>query len=214
MILFHHKSSMETNLENIIFELQKEWVKLQKSAENPFFKSNYIPLSAILEYLLPKLSESNVLCYHKVENTELVTIVKLIGKEESIESRFPLNSKDPQKQGSEISYGKRYNLWCIFNIQETQDDDWNLASSGGNTKKFYVKPYTKKQFLELAEAFNTWGRDTAYATWQDQKEDFEINKMIEEKVKKLWEVFKANQQIDEVDSIWKDAEATKKQATG
>lgn len=72
--------------------------------------------------------------------------------------------------------------------------------------------YTKKQFLELAEAFNTWGRDTAYATWQDQQKDFEINKMIEEKVKKLWEVFKANQQIDEVDSIWKDAEATKKQA--
>lgn len=136
----------EITLIDILFEFQKEWVKLKKTAENPFFKSSYIPLDAILDYLVPKLTEKNVLIYHSVVDWELQTTLRLVWTNQFIKSSFPLHNKDPQKQGSEITYGKRYNLSAIFNIQESPDDDWNKASSEWNTKEFY--PEKQPEFWE------------------------------------------------------------------
>lgn len=200
-------------LHKILLKYQQENNKLKKSADNPFFKSKYLPLDAILDYYIEKFNEDGILCIHSVHNRELTTSLILIEKNETISSSFPLNNTDPQKQWSEITYWKRYNLGALLNIQTDEDDDGNKASSGGNTKQFYKKkPYTKKEFVQLAEAFNSWGRKLALGTYWDQAKDFEITKSIEEKVKKLSEIFKQNQQIDDIDSIWKDAEAVQKEA--
>lgn len=44
-----------------------------------------------------------------------------------------IESNDPQKLGSCISYAKRYNLAQIFNIITDRDDDANAASTPAKT---------------------------------------------------------------------------------
>lgn len=173
----------EENLIDILFEFQKEWVRLKKSAENPFFKSSYIPLDAILDYLVPKLTEKNVLMYHSIVDWELQTILRLVWTDQFVKSCFPLNNKDPQKQGSEITYGKRYNLSAIFNIQESPDDDWNEASSEWNTKQFYPK-----KLKDFAQSNYDWfvTKKDNYKTAQEAIDKirtvYELPKEFEDKI--------------------------------
>ena len=121
----------------ILYKYQWEYIKLKKDADNPFFKSKYVTLDNILDHYIPKLNEDWILCMHHVQDKELITTLIHIESWDKIMSNFPLNNTDPQKQWSEISYWKRYNLWCILNIQTDTDDDWNKASSWWNTKEFY-----------------------------------------------------------------------------
>lgn len=113
-----------------LFDIQKLHLAFSKDAKNPFFKSNYISLDSIVATLTPLLDERNLLVVHYTENKEVVT--ELIDTEETgfnIQSRFPLiDSNDPQKLGSCITYAKRYNLSQIFNIITDRDDDGNGAS--------------------------------------------------------------------------------------
>lgn len=135
---------------------------------------------------------------------------------ESIELAWYWQGVDTQDKGAgkATTYALKNTLMNTFmmitweDTDDTHSDDIQIPRSA----KVYKNPYTKKQFVELAEAFNTWWRELALWTYSDQAKDFEITKSIEEKVKQLSETFKQNQQIDDIDSIWKDAEATRKEA--
>jgi len=166
---------MEKSLFQDLLEFQKSNEKLSKTADNPFFKSKYLPLEDILWHYIPKFNEKEILCFHNVVNSEVVTTLLKISTWEKIESSFPLHNNDPQKQGSEITYGKRYNLWCLLNIQTDEDDDGNKASSWWNTKTFYDKPKeTTKQTSEIyvmtVEDVNNWNGKiywkSVYVKWE------------------------------------------------
>lgn len=122
-----------------LLKLQKEWVALKKDASNPFFKSKYITLDNIIETYNPLLTELGIVCYHYTKDNKLTTTLFDIEDKTFIESEFNIYNNDPQKQGSEITYWKRYNLWQLLNIQTDTDDDWNIASAWWNTKQFYKK---------------------------------------------------------------------------
>jgi hypothetical protein len=115
------------NLYQKLFKVQG--LSMKKDAENPFFKSSYITLDQIVNTLSPLLEENNMLVLHRTENKEVVTSILDIESGEAIESRFPLiESNDPQKIGSCITYAKRYNLGQLFNIITDKDDDGNKAA--------------------------------------------------------------------------------------
>lgn len=110
-----------------LFEIQG--IAVKKDASNPFFKSKYMSLDNIVEVLKPILDGHKLLVYHFTENKEMVTSVHDIESNEYVMSKFPLiESNDPQKYGSCITYAKRYNLGEIFNIITDEDDDGNKAS--------------------------------------------------------------------------------------
>ena len=64
---------------------------------------------------------------HWISNVEgvsyLETSVYDIESEEAIKSSFPITNPDPQKFGSAMTYGKRYNLSALLNIVSDEDDD-------------------------------------------------------------------------------------------
>jgi len=128
-----------------LFNLQKEFETLQKSENNPFFKSKYLPLEDILNHFIPLLNKHKLVCYTYTKEDLIIT--KLLDFEDQtfIESEFKIFNTDPQKRGSEITYWRRYNLLQLLNIN-TEDDDWNIASSEWNTKQFY-----KKEWRDLLE---------------------------------------------------------------
>lgn len=185
------------NIMEVLYKYQTENIKLKKDAENPFFKSNYITLDNILNHYLPKFTEDWILCFHNVLNSELITSLIHIESWEQVASNFPLHNDDPQKQGSEITYGKRYNLSALLNIQTDLDDDGNLASSAGNTKQFYTKTTNKVTPSDDKKWFNEpelekfkennvyWDIDSALKAIRTK---YKLGKPMEEKVRKLYEM--------------------------
>jgi hypothetical protein len=66
----------------------------------------------------------DLVVYHFSNDKNIHTVVADVESGEFIESVFPMiESNDPQKLGSCISYAKRYNLSQLFNIITDRDDD-------------------------------------------------------------------------------------------
>lgn len=120
-----------------LLKLQEQWIALKKDASNPFFKSKYITLDNIIDTYNSLLTKEKIVCYHHTKDNKLITTLFDVEDKTFVESEFNIYTNDPQKQGSEITYWKRYNLWQLLNIQTDEDDDWNKASSWGNTKEYY-----------------------------------------------------------------------------
>ena len=118
-----------------LLEIQAMHLAFEKDASNPFFKAKYVSLDSIVEKLTPILDSKKLLVFHYTDNKEIVTtLLDTESTDETqetrcIDSKFPLiDSNDPQKLGSCITYAKRYNLSQIFNIITDRDDDGNEAS--------------------------------------------------------------------------------------
>ena len=141
-----------------LLEIQKLHLEFEKDTTNPFFKSKYVSLDSIVSKLTPHLDKLWILVLHRTENNEVIT--EIIDTEEisfPIISRFPLvQSPDPQKLWSCITYAKRYNLWQLFNIVTDRDDDGNEASEV--VKKVQK---TENKWSELHICRNCWEENMA-----------------------------------------------------
>ena len=133
------------NLIERLVDIQSELIDPTKDANNPFFKSKYVPLDGFLPKLRELCSKHGVFITQCVSNlgdgaAELITRVS--DGNSSIElARYPINvSKKPQETGSEITYARRYSLMPAFGLVGDEDDDGNAASQTGTQK-----PQTKRQ---------------------------------------------------------------------
>lgn len=164
-----------------LFEIQKKHLAFEKDTSNPFFKSKYVSLDSIVEKVTPLLDEQKLLALHYTQEKHVVT--EIIDTEDgtSVKSAFPLiESNDPQKLGSCISYAKRYNLGQIFNIITDRDDDAN-AASGNDDKKEQI-PSGKQDGSELLDIIN---EIKMAVTLEQLKELFEKGKEIAKTEKQL-----------------------------
>ena len=106
---------------------------IKKDAQNPFFKSDYLTLSGILDAVRPQLSTQGLAIIQSMKvneaNTILITsIIHTSGESISSEMIMPVLN-DPQKMGSLITYYKRYQLQAILGISTAEeDDDANIIS--------------------------------------------------------------------------------------
>ena len=128
-------------------EISKALVKFQselkpagKDAVNPFFKSNYLTLSGIIDHVMPILSSNGLAIIQpmKIQDGMTVLITRLVHVSgEAIESEMILpNHNDPQKHGSIITYYKRYQLQALLGISTSEeDDDGNSVSTSQPQQK-------------------------------------------------------------------------------
>jgi hypothetical protein len=126
---------MTSNIYQKLAKAQQELGVLEKNQPNPFFKSMYLTLDKITANLLPVLEANGLLVVQLPDGEDLVTQVIDTESGEKIESRCRLQcvAGDPQKQGSAITYARRYSLGALFQICTEIDDDGNTAS--GKTRK-------------------------------------------------------------------------------
>lgn len=130
-----------------LLEVQKELGAIKKDSTNPYFKSKYFDINALLEHVKPVLNKHDL-----VITQALTTIEGRLGLEtilahkdgESYKTVCPIPEMvteiknkekevigvqaDPQKQGSAITYYRRYALQSLLALEAT-DDDGNTASS-------------------------------------------------------------------------------------
>jgi hypothetical protein len=113
-----------------LFELQKEIGTISKSTTNPFFKSKYFDINALIEHVQPLLEKHGLLLTQPISNGRVYSIIHDVGSEkiDFTESSIDLPQiSDPQKLGSAITYYRRYTLASLLALQ-AEDDDGNKAS--------------------------------------------------------------------------------------
>jgi len=118
----------------VIGELQN----VAKTASNPYFKSKYAPLDAIVDATRPVLAKHGL----AIQQTPLflegaagvdTTILHKSGHSTTTTLLLPLKDQSPQGVGSAITYARRYALAAVLGLATEDDDDGNVSS--GLSKK-------------------------------------------------------------------------------
>ena len=129
------KSETITELSKAFAKTQKEMKQPLKDANNPFFKSKYVPLENVVEAITESASKNGLSFtqYPSSDEAGNVTVGTLVMHESGEWIEYdPIKMKpvknDPQSIGSAITYAKRYALSAIFGITSDQDDDGNEAT--------------------------------------------------------------------------------------
>jgi hypothetical protein len=140
------------NMKNIpkkLLEFQNKVGAIKKDSTNPFFKSSYFDINALLKEVKPILTEVGLILLQPLTTFDgkpaLITRILDSESEESFEEKFILpENPDAQKMGAIITYFRRYCVQSMLSL-EAEDDDGNSASNGQNSAKSgSQKPQTSK----------------------------------------------------------------------
>lgn len=175
-------------MKEIFRKIKEVWdlISVKKDWENPYYKSRYITLDAIMEKLEPLLNERGMMIYNYVLSQWGVrTIVMDMESGETIGSDFVVNEiKDPQQLWKVITYGRRYNLVSIFNILADEDDDaQSFYDEEGKAKKYDKKIFDMRAFENLKKKKDKYSWEEAMKMI---KENYSIDSEMEEKVMDLY----------------------------
>lgn len=130
----------------------------KKSANNPFFKSKYVPLENVQE-VVDKYGSPEGLTYlqETISNDKgqagIRTIVMHTSGEfiESEPLYLPSDKNTAQGAGSALTYARRYSLSAAFGISSDDDDDGNGASGNDSNKKQQTKSQPKAPIKASAD---------------------------------------------------------------
>lgn len=110
-----------------ILEVQKELKPIVKDSENPFFKSKYFDINAVIAELRPLLSKHGLVVLQPLTEIAGKPAIKTVVIEAESGEIFAevtplMESNDIQKFGGIITYTRRYALASMF-LLEAEDDD-------------------------------------------------------------------------------------------
>jgi hypothetical protein len=112
--------------QNIYFKLhlaKQEIGKVTKGSNNPFFKSKYADLNAILEATEPILLKYSLLLLQPILDGKVCTQIIDIENGDMVTSELILPViTDPQKQIAGITYFRRASLQSLLSLQAIDDD--------------------------------------------------------------------------------------------
>jgi len=134
-------SEQISNIAAALLKAQKAISHVLKSADNPYYKSRYADLTAVIDSVKEPLNDNGIAFLQAVdENGEGSTVIDTILLHESgqyLSTRTPVFCKkpdDPQAFGSGVTYSKRYALQAILGLP-TEDDDAEKATARGDKNK-------------------------------------------------------------------------------
>ncbi len=133
------------HIEKALAAAQRTFPVLGKNAANDHFGSTYTDWTHVVEVVFPILHAHGITVRQSpvglVVGQEHLSALKtsLIHAESGTrieESMFLVGCDNPQKQGSAITYAKRYALLAMLGIAtKDEDDDGNAASTPAKAKK-------------------------------------------------------------------------------
>jgi hypothetical protein len=129
-----------------LLKAQQEIGAIKKESNNPFFKSKYFDINAILAEVKPILNKHGLVVVQPIvimegKNALRTAIADTESEGLIVESLcFLPEGLDPQKTGSAITYFRRYALQSLLAL-EAEDDDGNVASGKVDKKKSEDVPF-------------------------------------------------------------------------
>lgn len=166
------RSQSVKNLNIAIFNAQGEFPIIDKSANNPFYKSKYAPYDGILREIRPILFKNHLLIEHsvKIDNKEINAVVNVKEKSESTqiisipmisvttrvthadsEEWKEVDMEMPAEKGNShgiqavITYIKRNNLILLLDIVVGDEDDDGNDSVTPDADRNYQRPRGNEQ---------------------------------------------------------------------
>lgn len=145
-----NKSESIVEISKALTEFRKEVKQPMKDADNPFFKSKYVPLPNVVEAIdetAPKHGLSFVQWLLNDETGQMGVATMIMHNSGEFIEFDPVFMKaekqTPQGAGSLATYLKRYTLSAAFGITSDEDDDGNQAT--GNNNKQNNQQYRQPQ---------------------------------------------------------------------
>lgn len=138
-----------------------------KGKTNPHFKSKYVSLDILLNETRPALIESGlfVLQSPSREETSVTVETRIIHAESgqwvSVSLSTPIDKQNAQGVGSAVTYMRRYGLFALLGVAET-DDDGNDAvkrakkEPGNRAANWANKQKTNLNLLEKPGELDNW----------------------------------------------------------
>lgn len=123
---------MENTIFKSLLEVQKSLQTVGKNKKG--HRGTYADLEAVWEAIRGIVNSNGFVVRHEV-SAEGIKTVALHESGDKLDSFIPFSgNKDPQEQGKEITYAKRYNINAIFNVI-VADEDNDANKPIGNYKK-------------------------------------------------------------------------------
>jgi hypothetical protein len=140
---------------NIYFKLWKakhEIKGVTKGKDNPFFKSKYADLNAILDAVEPILLKYDLIILQPILDGHVVTQIIDCENGDMVESRLHLPVvTDPQKQIAGVTYFRRATLQSLLSLQAL-DSDGNEIAEAVRTQKPKLPQANFEKGLSQVEA--------------------------------------------------------------
>jgi hypothetical protein len=161
-----NKSNSIKELAGALCKAQEQMCGAVKDSKNPFFKSSYADLGAVVKAIKEPFAD-NGLSYSQfplfVDGKVGVETILMhtSGEWLSGEIVLPMTKQDPQAAGSAITYARRYALQSIAGIP-AEDDDGNHASKPAAKQaakpaaKQAAKPAAKQKISSLTDNDLSW----------------------------------------------------------
>ena len=200
------KSQTITELAKALVAFQSEMKTVGFDANNPFFKSKYATLSALVETSKPVLAKNGLAVSQLTEGEGGITTILMHTSGEYLFSTLTLkpSKDDPQGRGSAITYARRYAYAAILGLVSDEDDDGNAATQTakpaakqanpqpvnrvppGNGKGNGEKPLTVreivvnmgKQLFKTPDEFKLWRVNNNYCELLDNANEYEFSLML------------------------------------
>lgn len=165
-----NKSESIVKLAPALLKAQKKMGAALKESKNPFFKSKYADLNAVIDASVPVLNDEGIVVLQTMKsvtdqgiilNTVETTLLHESG--EYLTSSTPIvcsKQNDPQALGSAISYARRYGLQSMPTLK-AEDDDGEVAMSRNSVSKnndtTKSAPVSKAQVENQVATVNSFG---------------------------------------------------------
>ncbi len=118
-----------------LWKAKQEIGKVTKGKDNPFFKSKYADLNALLEATEPILLKYDLIVLQPIEDGKVCTRIYDCESGEYVESSLALQIvTDPQKQIAGVTYFRRATLQSLLSMQAVDLDGNDIAEAVKNTK--------------------------------------------------------------------------------
>jgi hypothetical protein len=144
-------------LAKALSKAQGEFESVPKDANNPFFKSKYADLPAVVKAAAPILAANGLsivqtLGYFQDDDTLTTRLLHESGQWIEDMMRLYLTKKDSQGMGSATTYARRYSYMAILGLVADDDDDGNSASVSAQPATAKATGTTTKRAAPKAEA--------------------------------------------------------------
>lgn len=167
------KSSEITEISKALSEFRKEVKQPLKDANNPFFKSKYVPLENVVE-AIDEVAPNHGLSFTQWPvndgNGNVGVSTMLLHSSGQYIEYDPIYMKPdkqtPQAIGSAITYSKRYSLSAVFGITSDEDDDGNQATGNNQPKQQYNKQQNNRNTQQNNNQMKTQDRGKLELTKQ------------------------------------------------
>lgn len=134
------KSESLAKLAPALVKAQKNMGAALKDSKNPFFKSKYADLNAVIDASIPALNDQGIAVLQTpqvVDGKPVIQTILLHESGEYLASNTEVTaakSNDPQAAGSAISYARRYGLQATVTLKAEDDDGESAMERKVETK--------------------------------------------------------------------------------